>query len=39
MSEGLAVSAWGLFFLVLIGTIARQEAIEIGQGAVGQGGF
>lgn len=39
MSEGHAVSAWGLFFLLLIGTIARQGTIEIGQGAVGQGGF
>lgn len=24
MSEGHAVSAWGLFFLVLIGTVARR---------------
>lgn len=30
MSEGHAVSAWGLFFLLLIRTIARQEDIEIG---------
>ena len=30
MSEGHAVSVWGLFFLLLVRTIARQEAIEIG---------
>lgn len=30
MSEGHAVSAWGLFFLVLTGALARQEAIKIG---------
>lgn len=35
MSEGHAVIAWGLFFLVLIGTVARREAIDIGQRAVG----
>lgn len=29
----------GLFFLVLTGAVAGQKAIEMGQGAVGQGSF
>lgn len=39
MSEGHAVSAWGLFVLALIGTLAGQEAIEIGQGGSRTGRF
>lgn len=30
MSEGHVVSAWDLFFLILFGTGASQEATEIG---------
>lgn len=36
---GHTVSAQGLFFLVLTGAVAGQKAIEMGQGAVGQGSF
>lgn len=39
MSEGHAVRAGGLFFLVLVGTIARQEAIGVGTEDRGTGRF